>query len=84
MEAVSHLNHLPALQRWRSELALLTNECGLPAQLKRQGLMPEGVRSGLQRFYECGSFPDRRVANAVMRITGMQAINDIRKGGLRP
>lgn len=83
MEAVSHLNHLPALQRWRSELALLnpTNAADR-AQLKRQGLMLEGVRSGLQRFYEgLGSSSwTGRVANAVMRITGMQAINDIRKG----
>lgn len=83
MEAVSHLNDLPTVQRWQNELALLN-----PANkserrlLQQQGLMLEGVRSGLQRFYEGlgdSSFSGK-IANAVMRVTGMQAINDIRKG----
>ncbi len=83
MEAVSHLNDLPALQRWRTELALLNPANSADrALLQQQGLMLENVRSGLQRFYEGmgDSSTTGKLANAVMRVTGMQAINDIRKG----
>lgn len=83
MEAVSHLNNLPLLQRWRTELALLNPANAADRHLlQQQGLMIESVRSGLARFYEgLGSTGKTgKLANAVMRITGMQAINDIRKG----
>jgi len=83
MEAVSHLNNLPMIQRWQTELALLnpTNTADRHL-LQRQGLMLESVRSGLNRFYEGlgKTGTTGKLANAVMRITGMQAINDIRKG----
>lgn len=83
MEAVSHMNNLPALERWRTELSLLspTNKSDR-ALLQRQGLMLDGIRSGLQRFYEGlgQTSTTGRIANAVMRVTGMQAINEIRKG----
>jgi hypothetical protein len=83
MEAVSHLNHLPMLQRWKTELALLNPAAAADRRLlQQQGLMLDGVRSGLQRFYEGlgqSSFTGR-VAGAVMKVSGMQAINDIRKG----
>jgi len=83
MEAVSHLNDLPVLQRWTTELSLLN-----PANkadrnlLQQQGLMLDSVRSGLYRFYEGlgKSGTTGKLSNAVMRLTGMQAINDIRKG----
>lgn len=83
MEAVSHLNNLPMLQRWRTELALLNPANAADRRLmQQQGLMIENVRSGLARFYEgLGSTGTTgKLANAVMRITGMNAINDIRKG----
>jgi hypothetical protein len=83
MEAVSHLNDLPMFQRWQTEMALLNPaNSGDRALLQRQGLMLDSVRSGLQRFYEGlgESSTTGRIANAVMRITGMQAINDVRKG----
>ncbi len=83
MEAVSHLNNLPMFERWKTELGLLnpTNTADRRL-LQRQGLMLDSVRSGLQRFYEGlgQSSTTGKIANAVMRITGMQAINDIRKG----
>jgi len=83
MEAVAHLNNLPAFKRWQTELALLN-----PAnksdrrQLQRQGLMLESIRSGLQRWGDDlgTTSATSMLANAVMRVTGMQAINDIRKG----
>lgn len=83
MEAVSHMNNLPAFQRWRYELGLLNPMSGPERRLlQEQGLMLDSVRSGLQRFYEGlgKSSTTGRIANAVMRVSGMQAINDIRKG----
>jgi hypothetical protein len=83
MEAVSHMNDLPMLTRWQTEMRLLNPTKGADRRaLQRQGLMLDSVRSGLQRFYEgLGQTGiTGRLANAVMRITGMQAINDIRKG----
>tara|TARA_R110000868_G_scaffold411755_1_gene708952 strand:- start:48471 stop:51101 length:2631 start_codon:yes stop_codon:yes gene_type:complete len=83
MEAVSSMNNLPAMQRWTTELSLLnpTNTADRRL-LQTQGLMVDSVRSGLQRFYEGlgQSSTTGRLANAVMRVTGMTAINDIRKG----
>lgn len=83
MEAVAHLNNLPELQRWRTELALLSPTNAADRRLlQQQGLMLDGIRSGLQRFGDDqlgrGSLPGK-FANAVMRATGMQAINEIRK-----
>lgn len=83
MEAVAHLNNLPLLQRWRTELSLLNPANSADrALLQQQGLMLEGVRSGLNRFYEGlgQTGTTGKLANAVMRITGMSAINEIRKG----
>lgn len=83
MEAVSHLNDMPLFQRWGAELSLLNPANAADRRLlEQQGLMLDSVRSGLQRFYEgLGSTGTTgKIANAVMRVTGMQAINDIRKG----
>lgn len=83
MEAVSHMNELPAYQRWLTETSLLnplnTTDRAL---LNAQGLMLDSVRSGLQRFYDGlgTSSTTGKIANAVMRLSGMQAINEIRKG----
>lgn len=86
-QAVAMLNHLPALQDWRRQLSLLNpaNAAGRRA-LMRQGLMLESIRSGLTRFndnfgYSSGLAQHTgRLANAVMRISGMNAINAIPKG----
>lgn len=83
MEAVAHLNNLPALQRWRTELALLNPANAADRRLlNQQGLMIDEVRSGMNRFYEGlgATGTTGKMANAVMRVTGMSAINDIRKG----
>lgn len=83
LEAVSHLNNLPLKQRWLAEVSALdpTNPTDRRL-LQRQGLMLEGVRSSLQRFgEELGhSSTSGKIANAVMRLTGMQGVNDGRKG----
>ena len=83
MEAVSHLNNLPMMQRWRTELAVLNPANAADRRLlQQQGLMLDSVRSGLARFYEgLGQTGfTGKLANAVMRVTGMNAINDFRKG----
>ena len=83
LEAVSHLNDLPMFQRWRNELSLLNPANGADRRaLYRQGLMLDNVRSGLQRFGEDlgASSTTGKIANATMRLTGMQAINELRKG----
>jgi len=83
MEAVSHLNDLPMLQRWGTELSLLNPTNSADRRLlQQQGLMLDSIRSGLNRFYEGlgKTGTTGKLANAVMRLTGMQAINDIRKG----
>lgn len=83
LEAVSHMNNLPAYQRWMNELAMFNPANGVDRRmLQRQGLMLDSVRSGLQRF---GDDLGRtgvtgKIANATMRLTGMQAVNDLRKG----
>ena len=84
LEAVSHMNNLPAYQRWANELSMLNPANAEERRLlERQGLMLDAVRSGLQRFGDDlgQSGTTGRIANAVMRLTGMQAINDLRKGG---
>ncbi|GMV70097.1 MAG: hypothetical protein AMXMBFR76_25360 [Pseudomonadota bacterium] len=83
METVSHLNNLPLLQRWRTELATLNPTNSADRRLlQQQGLMLEGVRGGLNRFYEgLGQTGlTGKLANAVMRVSGMNAINEMRKG----
>ena len=84
LEAVSHMNNLPMYQRWVNEISLMNpaNEADR-VLLQRQGLMLDSVRSGLQRFGDdlAQSGTTGRIANAVMRLTGMQAVNDLRKGG---
>ena len=83
MEAVAHLNDMPAFKRWQAELALLNPANAADRRLlQRQGLMLESVRSGLMRFGDDlgNSSVTGKLSNAVMRVTGMQAINDIRKG----
>jgi hypothetical protein len=83
LEAVSHMNNLPAWQRWGNEIAMLSPTNATERRLlMRQGLMLDSVRSGLQRFGDdlARSGTPSRIANAVMRMTGMQAVNDFRKG----
>lgn len=83
MEAVSHLNNLPPLQRWAKELAVLNpKNSEMRRDMMRQGLMLEHVNSGLLRFGDqLGAAPlANKLANAVMRATLMSFVNSGRKG----
>lgn len=86
-QAVAHLNNLPLFKDWSEQLRLLN-----PAKvadrraLQRQGLMLESIRSGLTRFHDgfgttssISQFTGK-LANGIMRISGMTAINAIPKG----
>lgn len=93
-EAVSHLNNIPAMQRWQTELSLLNPANAADRRmLLRQGLMLDYLRGGLNRFADNLGVNDAgggwsagfknvtgKFANAVMRMSGMNAINEIRKG----
>lgn len=83
LETMSHLNDLPAIQRWRNELAMLNPAAvGDRALLHKQGLMLEHMRDAMARFGEefGRSSWSGKLANAVMRVSGMNAINEWRRG----
>lgn len=84
-EAVRHMNNLPALQTWRTELALLNPANGGERRLlMRQGLMLDDLRGSLNRFgEELGNAPlANKGAQVVMQITGMNLVNNARKTAL--
>lgn len=85
--ALSLMNNLPVLKDWRTQLSHLNpaNAAGRRA-LQQQGLMLESIRSGLTRFHDgfgtqssISQFTGK-MANGIMRISGMSAINSIPKG----
>jgi hypothetical protein len=84
-EATRHMNNLPALQTWRTEVALL-NPANVSerALLMRQGLMLDNLRGAMNRFgEEVGNAPlANKLAQIVMQITGMNLVNNARKGAL--
>lgn len=84
-EAVRHMNALPMFQTWRTETAMLNPLNGAERRLlMRQGLMLDELRGGLARFgEEIGNAPmANKGANLVMQITGMNLVNNARKGAL--
>lgn len=83
LEAVGRLNHLPAFQSWFNELRLLNpGNVAERRQLQRQGLMLDYMRSAMYRFGEDigQSAWSGKLANSVMRVSGMSAINEWRRG----
>ncbi|MBI5900852.1 MAG: hypothetical protein HZB40_16725 [Rhodocyclales bacterium] len=83
LEAVSRINNLPAMQRWYNELRVLNPFNGAERrQLQRQGLMLDYMTSAMYRFgEELGrSSWTGKLSNAVMRVSGMSAINEWRRG----
>lgn len=83
LEAVSRLNKLPAIQSWMNELRLLNPlNAADRRQLQRQGLMLDYMQSALYRFGDDlgRSTWTGKLANAVMRASGMSAVNEWRRG----
>lgn len=83
-QAVAHLNNLPVVRDWMTQAKLFASSRDRAA-LQREGLMLDAVQVGLTRFWDdfgtssSASAATSKVANAVMRVTGMAAINDIPK-----
>lgn len=83
VEAMGRVNNLPMWQSWFNELRLLNpfNE-GERRQLQRQTLMLDYMRSAMYRFGDDlgRSSWTGKMSNAVMKISGMNAINEWRRG----
>jgi hypothetical protein len=82
-EMVSMLNNLPALERWGHQLRMLNPaNSDFRQTLRTQGLMLENMTAGMSKFGEDlgGSLLTGKLANAVMRISGMNAINEWSRG----
>jgi hypothetical protein len=83
LETMSHLNGLPAMQRWGNEMRMLSPVNGRErAMLQRQGLMLEYMTTAMARFGgDLGkSSLTGKLANGIMRVSGMNAINEWRRG----
>jgi hypothetical protein len=83
LEAVGRLNKLPAIQSWMNELRMLNPLNGADRrQLQRQGLMLDYMQSAMYRFGDDlgRSSLTGKLSNAVMRVSGMSAINEWRRG----
>lgn len=82
-EAIGHVNNLPAFQRWWNELRLLNPANRAErAQLRRQALMLDYMNQAMYRFGdELGkSSLTGKLANGVMKVSGMSAVNEWRRG----
>ncbi|HJV76574.1 MAG TPA: hypothetical protein VJ654_20340 [Noviherbaspirillum sp.] len=83
LEAMGRVNKLPMWQSWFNELRLLNpfNEAER-RQLQRQTLMLDYMRSAMYRFGDDlgRSSWTGKMSNAVMKLSGMSAINEWRRG----
>ncbi len=82
-EAMGRVNNLPDFQRWYNELRLLNPANAADRRmLRRHGLMLDFMSQAMYRFgEELGSSAlSAKLANGVMRVTGMSAVNEWRRG----
>ena len=82
-EAIGRVNNLPDFQRWHNEIRLLNPANKAERQmLRRHALMLDYMTNAMYRFGdELGkSSLTGKLANSVMRISGMSAVNDWRRG----
>ncbi len=83
LEAMGRVNKLPVWQSWFNELRLLNPANDTERRLlRRQGLMLDYMQSAMYRFGEDlgRSSWTGKMSNAVMRVSGMAAINEWRRG----
>jgi hypothetical protein len=83
LEAVSRINNLPVMQSWYNEIRLLNPiNVAERRQLQRQGLMLDYMTSAMYRFGDDlgRSSWTGKLSNAVMKVSGMSAINEWRRG----
>ncbi|NVO07882.1 MAG: hypothetical protein HXX19_19045, partial [Rhodoferax sp.] len=83
LDAIGRINHLPAFKSFFNELRLLNpfNEAER-RQLQRQTLMLDYMTSAMYRFGDGlgRSSWTGKMSNAVMKLSGMSAINEWRRG----
>lgn len=82
-EAIGRVNNLPDFQRWHNEIRLLNPANRAERRmLRRQALMLDYMTDAMYRFGdELGkSSLTGKLASSVMRISGMSAVNDWRRG----
>lgn len=83
-EALSQVNSLPAMQRWYNEVRLLNPANAAERRaLRRQGLMLDYMANSLARYGEelaGGATLDAKLANSVVRVSGLAAVNEWRRG----
>lgn len=83
LEAMGRVNKLPMWQSWYNEVRLLNPFNGAERrQLQRQTLMLDYMRSAMYRFGDDlgRSSWTGKMSNAVMKLSGMSAINEWRRG----
>lgn len=83
LEAMGRVNNLPAFKSWFNEVRLLNPfNAAERRQLQRQSLMLEYMQSAMYRFGdEMGrSSWTGKMSNAVMKASGMAAVNEWRRG----
>lgn len=83
MEAIGRINNLPAIKGWFNELRLLNPfNAAERRQLQRQTLMLDYMTSAMYRFGDGlgRSSWTGKMSNAVMKVSGMSAINEWRRG----
>ncbi len=83
LEAIGRINNLPMWKSWFNELRLLNPlNVAERRQLQRQSLMLDYMQSAMYRFGDDlgRSSWTGKMSNAVMKISGMSAINEWRRG----
>ena len=82
-ETIGRVNNLPAFQLWRNELRLMNPAHAADRRaLRRQALMLDYMSTAMSRFGdELGrNGLTQRIAGAVMKVSGMNAVNEWRRG----
>ena len=83
LDAIGRINHLPAFQSFYNELRMLNPFNGAERRmLQRQTLMLDYMTSAMYRFGDGlgRSSWTGKMSNAVMKLSGMGAINEWRRG----
>jgi hypothetical protein len=83
LEAISRVNNLPALQNWYNELRMFDPTNGAERRaLQRQGLMLDHMRNAMFKYGDDlgKSSWTGKLANGVMRASGMGIVNEWRRG----
>lgn len=81
MQSMAWLNNMDSMQMYRNTLKAMA-DAGLRDDMRRAGFMPDYMRNALARFGEdmISNNAVDKLGNAVMRISLMNAVNEIPRG----